>query len=91
MAVALKFVMRSGEQKAVHYHDILSPIEYDGNALITLYTSRLTIRIEGQYLGALFDYIIQHRVKSIEEPQSTFPSEGPGKLAVNSILFEDPE
>lgn len=88
MAVALKFVLANGEQKAIHYHDIVSPIEYDGNSRITLLTQRITVIIEGRYLDDLFDYIIQHRVKWVGEAQGSFPVIEEGKLEVREIRFE---
>lgn len=88
MAVAIKFVSANGEQKAVHYHDIVSPIEYDGNSRITLLTQRITVIIEGRSLDDLFDYIIQHRVKWVEEPQGSFPISRDEKLEITAIKFE---
>lgn len=89
MAVAIKFVAANGEQKAIHYHDIVSPIEYDGNSRIVLLTPRISILILGQNLNDLFDYIIQHRVQWIEEPQESFGALGNESLKVSEIRFEE--
>lgn len=91
MAVALKFVTQSGEQKAIHYHDIISPIEYDGEGEIKLHTSRLSIAIKGRNLDELFDYIIQHRVKWVTEPQDSFSGVKEGMVEIESLSFEEEE
>ena len=88
MAVALKFVTQSGEQKAIHYHDIISPIEFDGSSKIVLYTSRLSITITGKHLEELFDFIIQHRVKWVVEPQDSFGDVGEGVVEIERINFD---
>ena len=33
--IALKFITEVGEQRAIHYHDILSPMDYNGESKIT--------------------------------------------------------
>lgn len=88
MAVSMKLILENGEQKAIHYHDIVSPIEYDGNSKITLLTPRITIIIEGRNLDDLFDYIIQHRVKWVSEGEETFAIASTNKLGVYQIKFE---
>lgn len=89
MAVAIKFVAANGEQKAIHYHDIVSPIDFDGNSRIMLLTPRVSILILGHNLNELFDYIIQHRVNWIEEPQESFDFLGNESLKVSEIRFEE--
>lgn len=86
--LALKFISESGEQKAIHYHDIVSPMDFNGNNKIVLNTPRVTITIRGKHLEDLFDYILQHKVKWIEEPQSSFPDVEEGMLEINSLRFE---
>lgn len=87
-AIALKLIAASGEQKAVHYHDIISPLDYDGIGKIILSTLGLKITIEGSDLEELFDYIIEHRVKWITEPQSSFEEVEEGKPKISGISFE---
>ncbi len=86
--VALKFIAAAGEQKAVHYHDILSPMDYNGSSEITLLTPRLAITIRGKNLDDLFDHIIQHQVKWIQEPQNEFCPIEKNQLEVTEIRFE---
>lgn len=86
--IALKFVTADGEQKAIHYHDILSPMDYNGDSEITLSTLRLTVIINGKNLEDLFDHIIQHQVKWLKEPQETFSQIEEGEVEVSSIRFE---
>jgi hypothetical protein len=87
-AIALKFISSDGEQRAIHYHDILSPMAFDGVSKISIATPRLSITIEGEDLGELFDYIIEHRVKWISEPQSSFVEVEEGKPSVKALTFE---
>ena len=88
MAVALKFTTALGEQKAVHYHDLVSPMEYNGDTEIQLCTTRIEIIISGKNLQQLFDNIIQHRVIWIREPDSSFTEIKEGEVEVSSVRFE---
>ena len=89
-AISLKFITALGEQKAIHYHDILSPMDYDGECEIILSTTRLTITIKGNNLDDLFDHIIQHQVKWIKEPDQSFSDKREGDVEITSIRFEEP-
>ncbi|MCB9352244.1 MAG: hypothetical protein H6573_32840 [Lewinellaceae bacterium] len=87
--IALKFITNLGEQKAIHYHDIISPMDYNGDSEIRLMTTRVTVIIKGSNLDDLFDYIIQHQVKWIREPEDSFPQGlEEGDLEITSIRFE---
>ncbi len=86
--IALKFITELGEQKAIHYHDILSPMDYNGDNEITLSTLRLKIIINGKNLDNLFDYIVQHRVKELKEPQNSFADIGEEEVEITAIRFE---
>ena len=86
--LALKFTNSHGEQKAIHYHDIISPMDYNGDNQITLLTSRLKVIIKGLNLDDLFDYIIQHRVKWIKEAQGSFMELKEADVEVSAIQFE---
>lgn len=89
MAVALKFMTALGEQKAIHYHDLVSPMEYNGDTEIQLCTTRIQVIIAGKNLQQLFDNIIQHRVIWIKEPDSSFTDVEEDVVEVTSIRFED--
>jgi len=86
--IALKFIIESGEQRAIHYHDILSPMDYNGENQIIISTTRLKVIIDGKNLDDLFDYIIQHRVKELKEPRESFPEIGEKDVEISSIRFE---
>ena len=88
MAVAFKIVTALGEQKAIHYHDLVSPIEYNGDTEIQLCTTRIQVKIIGKNLEQLFDNIIQHRVIWIKEPDSSFINEEASSVVVSSIRIE---
>ena len=87
-AIALKFITATGEQKALHYHDIISPLDYDGVEKITLSTVGMKVTIAGNFLEELFDYILEHRVKWITEPQTSFEEIEEGKPRITGITFE---
>lgn len=86
--LALKFITAQGEQKAIHYHDILSPMDYNGANKITLSTTRLSIIIQGKNLDDLFDHIIQHQVKWLKEPDTSFSDIAEGEVEITAIQFE---
>lgn len=87
--IALKFITSLGEQKAIHYHDIVSPMDYNGDSEIRLMTTRVTVIIKGRNLDGLFDHIIQHQVKWVREPENSF-TQGlkEDDLEITSIGFE---
>lgn len=87
--IALKFITSVGTQKAIHYHDLVSPMDFNGESEIVLATPSLRIVIIGQNLEKLFNYIIQHRVMWVKEPDSSFTEIEDGDVEVNSIRFED--
>ena len=87
--LALKLVSSSGTQKAVHYHDIHSPMDFNGESEIILLTTALKITIKGRNLEQLFDYIIQHRVLWIKEPQDSFAVPEESEVEINTIHFEE--
>lgn len=88
-AISLKFITALGEQKAIHYHDLVSPMDYDGESKIILSTTRLTVTIKGNNLDDLFDHIIQHQVKWIKEPDQSFAENREGAVVITSIKFEE--
>ena len=86
--ISLKFTIESGEQSAIHYHDILSPMSYNGENEIIISTTRLKIVINGKNLDNLFDYIIQHRVKELKELGHSFSGVDENDVKISSIRFE---
>ena len=53
--LAIKLISSIGTQKAIHYHDIISPMDFDGESQIILLTMGLKITITGHNLEKLFD------------------------------------
>ncbi|MEL6659543.1 MAG: hypothetical protein AAFY48_14770 [Bacteroidota bacterium] len=88
MAVAVKFTTALGEQRAIHYHDLVSPMDYDGDTEIQLCTTRIQVTIIGKNLQSLFDNIIHHRVLWIKEPEASFTEVKKGEVEITSIRFE---
>jgi hypothetical protein len=86
--LALKIILAEGDQKAIHYHDILSPMNFSGGSEITLSTTRIAIIIAGKNLDDLFDHIIQHQVKWLKEPEASFAEVSDGEVEISSIRFE---
>lgn len=87
--LALKIVSSVGLQRAIHYHDIISPMDFNGESEIILLTSSLKVIINGHNLERLFDYIIQHRVMWIKEPQDSFVAVEEKDVEISSIRFEE--
>ena len=72
ISLALKIILENGSQLIVHYHEINSPMRYDGATTIELNTSALSIIITGKNLADLIDYLAEHRLVWIKEPDSDF-------------------
>jgi 3-deoxy-D-arabino-heptulosonate 7-phosphate (DAHP) synthase class II len=87
--LAIKLISSIGTQKAIHYHDIISPMDFDGESQIILLTMGLKITITGHNLEKLFDYIIQHRVMWLKEPQQSFTSQEEKEVEIKTIKFEE--
>ena len=87
--LALKLVAQSGTQRAIHYHDIISPMDFNGDSQIVLFTTAIKIIINGRNLEKLFDYIIQHRVMWLKEPQESFIQIPGDEVEVSDISFEE--
>lgn len=87
--LALKLVSCAGTQRAIHYHDIVSPMDFNGADEIILSTTALQIVIKGHNLQKLFDYIIQHRVMWMQEPQDSFSKVEAEEVQISTIRFEE--
>ena len=87
--LALKLVTATGSQRAVHYHDIVSPMDFDGESEIILMTNGIKITINGKNLEKLYDYIIQHRVMWVKEPQQSFVELEESQVEISAIRFEE--
>jgi len=87
--MAFKIIQSSLEQLVIPYHDIATPIKFDGKNTIEMSASTLHITIEGQGLEILLDYIIEHRLMWVKEPENssdTFLSnDDNGEIIITSI------
>ena len=72
ISLALKIIKESGEQLIIQYHEMISPMRYDGAGLIEFSTPYLSVKIEGKNLGDIIDYLAEHRLVWIKEPDSDF-------------------
>ena len=89
LAVALKIITAQGQQRAIHYHDIISPMDFDGEATIVLMTTRMAVFIKGRNLNDLFDEIIQHRVMWVKELSNSFSKASNDDPTIEEIRFEE--
>ena len=62
ISLALKLIMENGSQLIIQYHEINSPMKYDGATTIELNTSTLSITITGKRLDDIIDYLAEHRL-----------------------------
>lgn len=89
VAISLKIITAKGQQRAIHYHDIISPMDFEGESEIILTTSRMTITIKGKNLDDLFDEIIQHRVMWVKELSNSFATNNNNDPVIETIQFEE--
>ena len=64
--------MRNGEEYGFDYHELISPKFFNGSSKIVLQTSSMSITIEGKKLKLILDYLMEHRLMWIKEPDSEF-------------------
>lgn len=72
ISLALKLIMENGSQLIIQYYEINSPMRYDGANTIELNTPTLSITITGKRLDDIIDYLAEHRLVWIKEPDSDF-------------------
>ena len=85
ITIALKLIMADGSQLVVQYHELISPMRYDGATTIKLSTLTLEIIITGKNLDNLIDYLAEHRLMWIKEPDSDFVEKREGEVEIKSI------
>ena len=91
ISLALKFIKKSGMQFIVQYHEFISPMRFDGSSTIELSTPYLSIKITGKKLDNVIDYIAEHRLVWIKEPDSDFMEIGEGETEIERIEIEEKE
>jgi len=89
ISLALKIIKADGEQLIIQYHELISPMRFNGVDKIELSTSSLKIIILGKNLGDLIDYLAEHRLVWIKEPDSDFVQVDEGEVEVVNFLIEE--
>jgi len=82
ISLALKIIKETGEQLIVQYHEFMSPMRFDGATTIKLATPSLTIKIVGKNLTDIIDYLAEHRLVWITEPDSDFTQVKEGEVEI---------
>jgi len=86
--IGFKIIFAGGNIAAIQYHDIISPLTYDGQSTIELLTPALSIKIIGKNLGVLFDLLFENRVAWMKEPDSSFIQEARDQPEIEAIKME---
>lgn len=89
IAISLKIILKDGKQLIIQYHELISPMTYDGISTIKLSTSHLTIEIKGKNLSDLLDYLAEHRLMWIKEPESDWGEVGNGEVKIEAIEVDN--
>jgi|GEM_PF-6899966 len=89
--VGFKILFGDGRVAGIQYHDIVSPLEYDGAGLITLKTPALQIKITGKNLRPLFDMIFENRVSLLREPDTSFVEVEENQPQIETINLQSKE
>ena len=91
MSLALKLILKNGEQIIIQYHEMTSPMRYDGSGKIIFSTTTLGITIQGNNLDNIIDYLAEYRLVWIKEPDSDFlkVKEGEVEIHKDGIKIEE--
>ena len=89
VSIALKIIMEDGSQLVIQYHEINSPMRYNGADTIELYTPTLSIKIIGNNLDILIDYLAEQRLVWIKEPDSDFSKTDEEEPEIEKIDIEE--
>lgn len=85
IAIALKLILKDGQQLVFQYHELLSPMLFDGVSKITLKTLSTEITIEGKNLDRVIDYLAEHRLMWLKEPDTDWGEVEEGEVKIESI------
>lgn len=85
ISIALKIIMADGSQFIIQYYELISPMHYDGTTTIKLSTLTLEIIITGKNLDNLIDYLAEHRLMWIKEPESDWGEVKEGEIKIEKI------
>lgn len=85
ISLALKIIKANGEQYIIQYHEFMSPMHFDGATTIKLLTPSISITITGKNLDDIIDYLAEHRLMWIKEPDSDFVEMKEGETEIEII------
>ncbi len=88
--VGFKVLFADGAVAFVQYHDLVSPLTFDGSGEIGLRTPAMSLKISGRNLAALFDHLCSHRVAWVREPEGSFFQAAEGQAEIESIRLAQP-
>lgn len=89
ISIALKIIMADNSQLVVQYHELISPMRYDGATVIQLSTITLDIKIQGKNLDSIIDYLAEHRLVWIKEPDSDWGEVKEGEIKIERIEINE--
>lgn len=84
-SLALKLILQNGEQLMIQYHELVSPMKFNGSDLIQLSTPILSIEINGNNLENIFDYLGEFRVVWMKEPDGSFMEKNEEEASISRI------
>lgn len=90
-SLSLKIIRPDGSQLAINYHEFTSPLKFNGKTEIELNTPTLLIKIEGNHLEKLFDYILENAVVWIEDRGETITEDVKGGVVIDLIEVKEKE
>lgn len=88
ISLALKIIKANGEQLVIQYHELISPMRFNGADKIEISTTSLKIIISGKNLNDLIDYLAEHRLVWVKEPDSDFSQVEKGEVEINENGIE---
>lgn len=88
-SLALKIFKASGKQLIIQYHEIISPMTYDGASLIEFSTPYISVEIKGKNLEPILDYLAEHRIVWIKEPDSDWVDEKEKEVIIQNIEIKE--
>jgi len=90
LSLALKLILEDGEQIIIQYHELQSPIIFKpSDSKIIFSTPTLSATIEGKNLEPILDYISEHRLVWIKEPDNSFGQAIENEPEITKIKIEE--
>ena len=89
ISIAFKIILADGSQSVIQYHELISPMRFDGATTIKLSTLTLDITIKGKNLSDIIDYLAEHRLVWIKEPDSDFVEVKEGEVEIENIKVDE--